>query len=69
MTETHAPPEISIRAARVVDWEAVAALMNQPSIRSGTLRLPFSTPEQTRKWMEARSDDDAVIVGSRRAAH
>jgi len=73
MTETHAPPETKIRAARIVDWEAVAALMSeavaalmsQPGIRSGTLRLPFSTPEQTRKWIETRSDDDTVIVAER----
>lgn len=65
MTETHDPPKLSIRAARIVDWEAIAAMMSQPGIRAGTLRLPYSTPEQTRKWMETLSDDDTVIVAER----
>ncbi|MEI2302491.1 GNAT family N-acetyltransferase [Ensifer sp. MJa1] len=65
MTEPNDPSAITIRAARSNDFEAVAALMNQPGVRSGTLRQPFSTPEQTRKWMEARSEEDVVIVAER----
>lgn len=65
MAETHDPPELSIRAARIVDWEAIAALMSQPGIRHGTLRLPYATPEQTRRWMETLSDEDTVIVAER----
>ncbi|KQW85111.1 GNAT family N-acetyltransferase [Ensifer sp. NM-2] len=65
MTEATPSPTLRIRAARVVDWEAIAALMSQPGIRSGTLRLPYSTPEQTRKWMEGLSEDNTVIVAER----
>ncbi|HEV7305408.1 GNAT family N-acetyltransferase [Ensifer sp.] len=65
MSETPAPSKISIRAARIVDFEAIAALMSQPGIRSGTLRQPFSTPELTRKWLESLSDDSVVVVAER----
>ncbi|MGF6173035.1 GNAT family N-acetyltransferase [Ensifer sp. 4252] len=65
MTEATTSPTLKIRAARIVDWEAIAALMSQPGIRSGTLRLPYSTPEQTRKWMEGLSEDNTVIVAER----
>lgn len=65
MTEGPPSPTFRIRAARIVDWEAIAALMSQPGIRSGTLRLPYSTPEQTRKWLEGLSEDNTVIVAER----
>ncbi|OKP80956.1 GNAT family N-acetyltransferase [Ensifer adhaerens] len=65
MTDATDPSDINIRAARVVDFEAIAALMSQPGIRSGTLRQPFATPEQTRKWLESLSDDSVVIVAER----
>ncbi|KOF19959.1 GNAT family acetyltransferase [Ensifer adhaerens] len=65
MIEAHTSPILKIRAARIVDWEAIAALMSQPGIRSGTLRLPYSTPEQTRKWMEGLSEDDTAVVAER----
>ncbi|MFK0275781.1 GNAT family N-acetyltransferase [Ensifer sp. NPDC090286] len=65
MTEANDPSDISIRAARAVDFEAISALMSQPGIRSGTLRQPFSNPEQTRKWLETLSDDSIVIVAER----
>ncbi|MBP1871120.1 putative acetyltransferase [Ensifer adhaerens] len=65
MTEGTPSPTFRIRAARVVDWEAIAALMSQPGIRSGTLRLPYSTPEQTRKWLEGLSEDNTVIIAER----
>lgn len=65
MTEANTSPILKIRAARIVDWEAIAALMSQPGIRSGTLRLPYSTPEQTRKWMEGLSEDDTAVVAER----
>lgn len=65
MTTAIDPSDISVRAARVIDFEAIAALMSQPGIRSGTLRQPFATPEQTRKWLENLSDDSTVIVAER----
>ncbi|MDK1384098.1 GNAT family N-acetyltransferase [Sinorhizobium sp. 8-89] len=59
---TTAPPEIRIRAASVSDWEAIAALRDQPGVRAGTLRLPFAPPEQTRKWLENLTESDMLIV-------
>ena len=55
-------PALHIRAASVADWEAVAALRDLPGVRSGTLRLPFAPPEQTRRWLESLTENDLVIV-------
>lgn len=55
-------PDISIRAASIADWEALAALRDLPGVRAGTLRLPFAPPEQTRKWLENLGEGDLVIV-------
>lgn len=44
--------DIVIRAARPGDCEGIAALGNMPGYRWGTLRLPYQTPEATRKWLE-----------------
>lgn len=51
-----------IRAVRVSDFEAINAMASLPGFRAGTLRLPFQSPEQTRKWLENRSADDLGIV-------
>ena len=51
-----------IRASRLDDWEGIAALINLPKFRWGTLRLPFHAPDEVRKWLEARSPDDLAIV-------
>ena len=53
--EIHPPSradDIVIRAARPSDCEGIAALGNMPGYRWGTLRLPYQTPEATRKWLE-----------------
>ena len=53
--EFHPPSsadDIVIRAARPGDCEGIAALGNMPGYRWGTLRLPYQTPESTRKWLE-----------------
>ncbi|WEX77745.1 GNAT family N-acetyltransferase [Sinorhizobium numidicum] len=54
--------ELSIRAACIGDWEALAALRDLPGVRAGTLRLPFAPPEQTRKWLENLAETDTIIV-------
>jgi putative acetyltransferase len=51
-----------IRAARPDDCEAVAALCNLPRYRWGTLRLPHQSPEETRKWIEARPGGHLTLV-------
>lgn len=68
MRERQDSPDIHIRAARIVDWEAVAVLQSQPGIRHGTLRLPYATPEQTRKWLETLPDGDMIVVAERSGA-
>jgi putative acetyltransferase len=40
-----------IRAAEVGDAEGIVAIANLPGYRSGTLRLPYQTAEETRKWL------------------
>ena len=54
---------LHIRAASISDWEVLAALRDLPGVRSGTLRLPFAPPEQTRRWLESLTENDMVIVG------
>ena len=59
---TASSPAFRIRAASVADWEALAALRDLPGVRSGTLRLPFAAPEQTRRWLENLTENDMIIV-------
>jgi len=51
-----------IRAREPSDWVEIAALMELPKVRWGTLRLPFTSKEQWRKRMENPSDDQTGIV-------
>ena len=44
-------------AARPADAEAIAALLNLPGYRWGTLRLPFHTPEEVSAWLEKPGTD------------
>ncbi len=46
------PAGVAIRALTPADAEAVAALVNLPGFRAGTLRLPFHTPDEVRAWMQ-----------------
>jgi L-phenylalanine/L-methionine N-acetyltransferase len=60
-----APPltaELIIRAREPGDWEDIAALMELPKVRWGTLRLPFTSKEQWRKAMETPPDGMTGIV-------
>ena len=54
--------EISLRAARPGDAEAVAALQSLPGVRFGTLRLPYPSPEDIAKWLAGQSDHDRDLV-------
>lgn len=63
-----APPlteALHIRASRPDDYEQIAAIMNLPGVRYGTLRLPHANPEQTRTWLEAPADGGLRIVAER----
>jgi L-phenylalanine/L-methionine N-acetyltransferase len=57
--------EILIRAARPDDCERWAALVNLPGVRHNTLRLPFHTPEEVRKWLETRNAASPAILACR----
>ena len=56
------PAGLAIRAREPGDWQEVAALMQLPRVRWGTLRLPFVSAEETRKWIEKASEGDVAIV-------
>jgi len=53
---------LSLRAARAEDCEALTALVNLPKFRAGTLRLPYHSVEWTRKWLEKQGVDGLSIV-------
>jgi L-phenylalanine/L-methionine N-acetyltransferase len=56
------PLGLTIRATRVDDYEAVAALFDLPKYRAGTLRLPYQRSEPTRKWLDGLSAEAFNIV-------
>ena len=60
-----APPlaGLLIRAARVIDFEAIAAISAMPSFRAGTLRLPFQSADL--KFLESQGENDLSLVAER----
>ncbi|CAN7397428.1 GNAT family N-acetyltransferase [Phyllobacterium sp. LjRoot231] len=52
----------SIRSTRVTDFEQITILSNLPLYRAGTLRLPYQSLEQTRKWLEGHGTSTLSIV-------
>jgi len=70
-----APPEpaspsagVVIRAARVSDFEGLAMIGAMPGFRSGTLRLPYRSPEETRHFLEGQGANDLALVAERDGA-
>ncbi len=53
---------LTIRAREPSDWQEIAALLQLPRVRWGTLRLPFVSAEQTRQWMEKPPEGHVGIV-------
>lgn len=53
--------DLTIRAVRPGDFEEVAALASLPRYRWGTLRLPYPSPEDTRKWIEGKSSSPGDV--------
>lgn len=53
---------VTIRAQEPADYQEIAALMQLPKVRAGTLRLPFTSAEETRKWLEKHADGHVGIV-------
>ena len=67
---TPAPPltdALHIRASRPGDYEQIAAIMNLPGVRHGTLRLPHTRPEQIRAWLESPFEGGLLLVAERKA--
>jgi putative acetyltransferase len=58
----NAQSELFTRALRPGDCEGVTELFNLPGVRFGTLRLPYQTPEATRKRIEDRLGQDIGLV-------
>jgi putative acetyltransferase len=54
------PTPYSLRAVEPADLEGVAALMNLPGIRHGTLQVPYATPDTARFFT---APDDPVTKG------
>ena len=59
------PTGLVIRAARVLDSEAIAAVSAMPGFRAGTLRLPFQAADLTRKFLERHGENDLSLVAER----
>jgi putative acetyltransferase len=53
---------MEIRAAAPSDAEGIALIANLPGFRAGTLRLPFQTIEETRRWLEKSTPDSIKLV-------
>jgi putative acetyltransferase len=44
------------------DAEGIAELLNLPGFRFGTLRLPFHSLDEVRRWLERPRDGDVALV-------
>ncbi len=51
-----------IRARELADLPGFAELLSLPKVRWGTLRLPFESKEQYRKWLESPPEGVTGIV-------
>jgi L-phenylalanine/L-methionine N-acetyltransferase len=56
------PAGLTIRAREPGDWQEFAALLALPRVRWGTLRLPFVSAEETRKWLEKLPEGHVGVV-------
>jgi putative acetyltransferase len=56
------PAALTIRAREPGDFQAVAALRALPRVRWGTLALPFTSEEATRKFLETPAEGRTGIV-------
>ena len=57
-----APPGLVIRAADPEDVPALAEIANEPGYRWGTLRLPYQSLEQTRRWFAGLGGHETILV-------
>ena len=54
--------QLTIRVREPSDWQEIAALLQLPRVRWGTLRLPFVSAEQMRQWIEKPPEGHVDIV-------
>ena len=59
------PAGLVVRAARILDFEAIAAISAMPGFRAGTLRLPFQAAALARKFLEGQGENDLSLVAER----
>ena len=58
-----APPDgLILRAAGMDDVPALCAMANEPGYRHGTLRLPFQSLEETRRWFAGLGAADTLLA-------
>lgn len=70
MTETTPPPSstqsaraaVTIRASEPADSDAIADLLQLPNVRFGTLRLPYRSREEVRRFLETPDENRTSIV-------
>jgi putative acetyltransferase len=53
---------MTIRACEPSDSQEIAALIQLPRVRWGTLRLPFVSREETRQWLEKPPEGHVNLV-------
>ncbi|WP_321781623.1 GNAT family N-acetyltransferase [Paraburkholderia sp. J94] len=53
---------LRVRAAEVDDADAMAALMNLPGVRPGTLSHGYRTGEAVRAWLASQKADSMTVV-------
>lgn len=58
----HWPEGVLIRAVRLEDADAIAEMIDLPGFRAGTLRLPYSRLEQTKRWLEGHDQNTVNLV-------
>jgi L-phenylalanine/L-methionine N-acetyltransferase len=56
------PPGLVIRAAGPEDVPALTETANEPGYRWGTLRLPYQSLEQTRRWFAGLGANETILV-------
>jgi L-phenylalanine/L-methionine N-acetyltransferase len=56
------PCGLTIRAREPGDWQELADLMQLPKVRWGTMRLPFRSREEVRKFIETPAERVTCLV-------
>jgi putative acetyltransferase len=57
-----APADLILRAACLDDVPALCAMANEAGYRWGTLRLPYQSLEEMRRWFQGLTANDLLLV-------